>query len=284
MQLGADAPGQPETAGPAAVGTWIQFRGLAVIQGIAAFATFCAASGFESAEIAVCYYRAFNLYLLTPAMLLVYLILYFRKKQRAAKRARVLKAASLMLLFCLLLTGCTARELEDRIFPMALELQLEGEEIVMTYAWNGSGKAENKDEENKSGTDSAEPKNQGNLTVFRGFGLSDIWQQVEEYSDRYIDYSHVKALILDEKISGNPKLEQEFYEWLAGEPAFAASLIIYPREKSGITLEDAEQRSEGEIGTYFENLYQNNQKYRETAATLGEVTRAYYAGDSGAVQ
>lgn len=293
--------------------------GLYLLQGIAIFVAFCAAGGFLNAETAISYYRALNLYLLTPVMFLFYFILYFRGRQKKAEMA------ALLLLLCLILTGCTAKELEDRMFPMALEIRAEGDGIAMTYAWNGESasgsgggeKADAANQEEESETEQTEngfetepesqeaqgritggtiiksmeaegmeqeeesemnrePEEQGNLTVFRGRTLAEIQKQVEAYSDRYMDYSHVKALILDEKLEQYPELEQEIYEWLTGDPAFAASLIIYPAEKSGLSLEKVDRRSDGETGTYLENLYQNNRTIREAATTLGEMTAKYY--------
>lgn len=358
--------------------------GLYLLQGIAVFVAFCAAGGFLNAETAISYYRALNLYLLTPVMFLFYFILYFRGRQKKKE------LTALLLFICLILTGCTAKELEDRMFPMALEMRVEGEEIAMTYAWNGENasgsgggeKTDAGDDEEESGTEQAEssfgtepessdsdknaeiengdpeteydmgegsggqsaehnadggtgemegkrtaemnddaserrleremeygnqemqgritggtiiksmeaggteqgtepeisrePEEQGNLTVFRGRTLAEIQKQVEAYSDRYMDYSHVKALILDERLEQYPELEQEIYEWLTGDPAFAASLIIYPAQKSGLSLEKVDRRSDGETGIYLENLYQNNRTVRESAATLGEMAAKYY--------
>ena len=291
-----------------------------VIRGLIIFVIFWGAAGFRSPEAAINYYRAFNLYLLTPFMIFVYILLYFRGCRRKTK-----KAGMLFGILCILLTGCTARELEDRIFPMALELRMEGEQLVMIYAWNGEeasgsggggkGQEEEETEEKEktegkeqtqemedskkgkrkeekttdSGTDGqggnetetgdgtgfslqAEPVEQGNLTIFRGSTLSGILQQVEEYSDRYMDYSHVKAVILDETLEEYPELEREVYEWFAREPAFAASLIIYPAQESGLSLVQADERSDGKIGDYLENLYENNRKLQGIAVTLGKKT------------
>jgi hypothetical protein len=220
--------------------------------GLAAVLVFCVAAGFRDSLAAICYYRAFNLYLLTPLMIFVYLAFSLRK------RNRIVCGAAGMLLISLLLTGCTARELEERSFPMALELRIEDGSAVMTYAWNEGG---------ASGK---------NLLVFCSDTLSGIRAQAENWSERYIDYSHVKALILDEQICEYPELEQELYTWLAKEPAFAANLLIYPYGDDGLTLAQAEERSDGKIGTYLENLYKNNQKMRQVATTLGERIAAYY--------
>lgn len=224
--------------------------GFLIFQAGIALVIFCLACGFQNPEAAVNYYRAFNLYLLTPLMLIMYLLLYSRENRK--KKRKKAGMGVLFLAVCLLLTGCTARELEDRMFPMALEVRMEEDHLTVIYGWN-------------------EEKEDDRLTMFRGETLSEILQQAAEYSDRCIDYSHVKALILDEELQGYPELNQELYEWLVKEPAFAASLIIYPARESGLSLELVAQRSEGKIGEYLENLYENNQRLREMASTLGEM-------------
>ena len=145
-----------------------------------------------------------------------------------------------------------------------------------TQSCFGSGNTDSTENAEEAAGIDYEPQEEGNLTIFRADNLSQIQKQVEEYGDRYIDYSHVKAIIWDEKLEQYPTLEQEIYEWLAAEPAFAANLLIYPARESGLTLEQVDERSDGEIGVYLENLYRNNKRLRESAVTLGKMTARYY--------
>lgn len=249
-----------------------------------------AAAGFLDGTCALCYYRGLNLYFLLPLVVFLYFIMFFRKKGRGLPLT-LLGAA-----VCLLLSGCTARELEERLFPMALEIRMENDALCVTYAWNeGSGPGSKQEpgengEEKESETEAeeetkAEWKGEEarapavsvgeNLTVFRASSLSGVWDQLLEYTGQYVDYSHVKAVIVDESLAGYPLLEAELLEWMEAEPEFATSLLLYPAQKSGLLLEEISEKAQGRVGPYLENLYKNNEKYRETAVTLGEVL-AYY--------
>ena len=191
---------------------------------------------------------------------------------------------------------------------MALEIGVEDEELVMTYAWNeGSGPAEAQTEENteneeeagalsRKGSDEQESENsegdakkqeaqidlekgavtQKGLTVFRGSSLSDIHEQTINFTERYLDYSHVKAIIIQESLAYAPQ-QQEVMKWLAGESAFATGLIVYSGKESGLTLEKVREQAGGQVGTYLERLYKNNNKYRRSAMTLGNLIVEYYA-------
>lgn len=283
-----------------------------------------AASGFLDESCAVGYYRGLNLYFLLPILIFLYLVMFFRKKRRRVPLA-LLGAA-----LCFFLSGCTARELEERLFPMALEIGTKNGMVELTYAWNeGSGpgskqepgenggeKSEEKKEEKGEGDDAekrddAEQMNDAektddageedteeadgleksdesdkesgadngneeqNLTTFCAGTLSEIREQVLEYTGQYVDYSHVKAVIMDESLAQYPELEKELLEWMEAEPEFATSLIVYPAQRSGLSLKTISGKAQGRIGPYLENLYKNNEKYRESAITLGEVL-AYY--------
>ena len=215
----------------------------------------------------MCYYKALNLQILTPVFLLILLLLYFRQRKMGFMAAAALAAV-------LLLGGCAARELEERLFPTALQISLSGEEVQILYAWNeGAGLYGQGDEGKES-----------QLTVFGGETLGEVFEKVENYSERYMDYSHVKAVILDEKIQENRELKEELLEWLAKDPAFSANLILFPMEESGLTLEKAQERSSGQAGQYLENLYENNDAYRRQAVTLGDWIREQAEIEKGVVE
>ena len=251
-------------------------KGCLAFQGLLVLLVYGAAAGFLNAQTAMCYYRALNLQILTPLFLLVLLLLYFR-----LKKTGVMAAAALAAVF--LLGGCTARELEERLFPTVLQVSLEGEEVQIAYAWNQGTGLYAGEEETETDSEGAAGENQNPagsgaeaespLTLVRGKNLEEVFEKVENYSERYMDYSHVKALLLDEKIQDKPELKEELIKWLAGDPAFSANLILFPMRESGLDLEKAQEHSSGQAGQYLENLYEHNDTYRSQAITLGEWIR-----------
>ena len=231
------------------------------------------AAGFLSAFTAICYYRAWNMQVAVPILLCSYLLLRIRRKVKALALVCVAAAVSFYL------SGCTAREPEERLFPMALEISIVEPgtapvQLKVTYAWD-QGMGSDPGSPKTNDEDSAEEKDL--LNSFYGETLMDVRKQVTAFSERYVDYSHVKAIILDKNLQEAPDLEQEVIQWFAGEPAFASGLIVYPAQASGLTLEQAAQNSSGEIGTYLEQLYKNNAEYRESSTTLGRIIAEYFA-------
>lgn len=216
------------------------------------------------------------------------------------KYKMILAAAVVLMAAAFYLVGCTAREPEERLYPMALEISLKSPEstnqqimeaaeanaesrekselreeescmLEITFAWDESTGPENGEKE------SEQSAGDGILTAFQGSSLMDIQKQVNAFAGRYVDYSHVKAIILDENLQKAPEFEAEVIQWFAGEPAFASGLVVYPKEKSGLTLEMAAQHSSGQIGNYLEQLIKNNEKYRESSTTLGNLIAEYFA-------
>lgn len=274
---------------------------------ILAAAVVFAAAGFLNEVSSFGYYRGFCMHLLIPLFFFVFVAAWLQKKSRG------ISFAALLLLCCLLLTGCTARELEERLFPMALEFSVGDGQLVMICAWNeGSGPGskmepgENRDENRQDGEETSgfqagkssgespqdgsghatqtrfanvEVRVEENQTVFCGPSLKAVQEALLDYTEQYVDYSHVKAVILDERLTGYPELEKEVIEWMKDCPEFATSLILYPKEKTGLSLAMVEQRAAGKVGSYLENLYRNNERYRSASWTLGGLLSEYYKED-----
>ena len=83
--------------------------------------------------------------------------------------------------------------------------------------------------------------------------------------------SQVKAILWDASLAANSGLEQPVLEWLEQMPAFAGNILIIPVDDGELTLEQVQERAEGQAGTYLENLCRNNTEYRDSVRTLTEV-------------
>lgn len=229
---------------------------------------YAAASGFLNSFTASCYYRALNLQLLIPFFLFFYIVVCFQKIRLSGCKAlakgkvrfsRILLLVVLLAASAVFLGGCTAREPEERMYPMALEIGAQDGELVLTFAWD----------------ENAGPE-QNTLTVFKGPTLDDVRRQTASFTEQYMDYSHVKAIILADSLKNLPEQEKKVMRWFASEPAFASGLLVYPSKESDLTLADCAQRAAGQIGVYLERLYKNDDAVRESATTLGLVVAAYF--------
>lgn len=278
----------------------------------AAVLVYFAAAGFLNAFTAVCYYRAMNMQILIPLIFFFYIIMGIYRKVRTAKQKRngcgrenalgqewnfgrvtkeakhrenhaagrfsgILALAVIMLAAVFFITGCSARDPEERLYPLALEIGMQDGQLAVTYAWSeGLGPA--MAQANKSGdmhTDQISSSK--NLTTLKGNSLAEIQKLETEFSERQLDYSHVKAIILRDNLQSNPEIQREVMNWMAGDPALASGLLVYRSGDQAPGLKEAEEHSSGQVGTYLENLYKNSETYRAMATSLGEVIADYYA-------
>ena len=185
---------------------------------------------------------------------------------------------SQLLLACMIfLTGCTARELEERRFPLALEVDAKDDRLIFTCAWSYiPGGTE--EEADKSSLDEKElledddrewEVDNDKITTVHAVSVEDALQSVQNLQDKYVDYSQVKAVLLGKALRDNEALLQEVFSWLEQTPEIARNILIF--EADDLKLEEIQKRSQGQPGAYLENLYKNNEKYRDKAGTLKEV-------------
>ena len=199
-----------------------------------------------------------------------------RKKERKRKKSQKKRAAEIACVIGLitagiLLTGCTAIELEDRKFPLALELSTREDRIVLACAWPGLEQSGKQNEEDADNSRENEKDIDGNITRVEADSIEEAVQKIQKLQEKYVDYSQVKAILWDASLAANSGLEQPVLEWLEQMPAFAGNILIIPVDDGELTLEQVQERAEGQAGTYLENLCRNNTEYRDSVRTLTEV-------------
>ena len=200
-------------------------------------------------------------------------------KKRKRRKTGTMGLAVFCLLLPLFLTGCSARELETRAFPLALEVgALEGD-VVLACAWpdakdsadsseeKGQGLMELETEPSGEGEEKAPdeltfPVNDASLTAVRAESIREAVKQVQNLQDRYVDYSQVKAILWDVSLRNEPELAEEILEWLESSPSFARNILVF---------REVQEQSRGQAGAYLENLYRNNPDFQENVRTLEEV-------------
>ncbi len=163
-------------------------------------------------------------------------------KQRIYKK--ITAGALLAALLCLL-PGCGARELEDREFVQAMEMELQDGKLVGGF---GGFLVE---------ADSVE-------------GLQRAYQ---DQISRFLDLGHVKALVLGKKLLGDEKALAQVMAEMSEKPVFARNILVlsYDYEEGESYLGRLEEK--GIIpGEYLSDLYKNNPyKKQNSTATLGDL-------------
>lgn len=128
------------------------------------------------------------------------------------------------------MSGCAARELEDRSFPSAL---------IVTE--------------------------------------TDIGRQLEASqlsSEKFIDYGHLKALLLPEAYAKNREILKDTLVYLEENPVFSRNIPVFFCDEAA--METAKVREE-DVGEYLEDIYKNQPVViREEPVTLKEVLNFFH--------
>lgn len=145
----------------------------------------------------------------------------------------------------LFLNGCTARELNDREFVQAMELDYRDGKLAGGF---------------------------GEFMV-EGETIGEVQKYYQDRINHYLDLGHVKVLILGEDLLKKTDMMNRILGELKEKPILAGNILVfsYGYEDDESCLYRMEEK--GIVpGEYLSNLYKNNpnKKHRVTA-TLGEL-------------
>ncbi|MCI9517574.1 MAG: hypothetical protein HFI80_11540 [Lachnospiraceae bacterium] len=79
-------------------------------------------------------------------------------------------------------------------------------------------------------------------------------EERQAQDSKYIDYGHVKAVILSRETAENGQMLREILSYLENNPVFARNILIYVGDEE--TLEAAKKKEE-DTGIYLEDLAKN---------------------------
>lgn len=178
-----------------------------------------------------------------------------------------IKAAVFLCLCAVCLGGCSTRELEERCFPLVLEIGTRGGQLVFACAWPDSGEEPGQMNETAAQSGAME-KNDSQITRVIAPSVEDALRGVQNLQDKYVDYSQVKAVLLRKEVLEKEDLLEEILDWLEGTPEIARNILIF--ETDDLSLEKVLERADGQPGAYLEHLYKNNEKYHGEVKSLQE--------------
>lgn len=153
------------------------------------------------------------------------------KEQPGKMIFRKIWSAAAVLLCCVFLWGCTARELEEREFVQAMEVELSGKELL-----GGFG---------------------GELV--RGENVEELKKETQMKMDKYLDLGHVKVIVMGKKLLADRKRTESVIQELMQMPAVSGNCMVlahtYKEEESYLKkLEEAGKNP----GEYLSDLEKNN--------------------------
>ena len=161
---------------------------------------------------------------------------------RNKKKVRLIPVIPAILL---LLTGCSARELEDREFVEAMEIEWNGETLMGGF---------------------------GSFLV-EGNSVEELQKQYQNRIPEYLDLGHVKVLILGSRLLSDREVQKEVLTELEKKPVLARNILVLSHEYQNEESFLEEMKEKGIVpGEYLSDLYKNNpDKRQNSTATLGDL-------------
>jgi hypothetical protein len=192
--------------------------------------------------------------------------------QSKARRATVRRGLEAAVAAVLLLTACSAVELEDRCFPMMAAVDYRAGQVEFSYGFPELSQKENTDVE-EAREDAA---------IADGEDFAESYGAYEQELSRTVDCNHMKVLVLGENF-----LQTEQYDAML---TYLQETEIFPRNTYVCTTDDTRALYEIEgdlpedLGTYLESYLQKQGEERGiTLPDLGDLLDARING-SGLVE
>lgn len=150
-----------------------------------------------------------------------------------------------------LLSGCAGVEPEKRAFPLAISVDVEGGEYVVTYAMANLPlmTAQEKDQE-----ESGESQNTG--TVFRGKKFEEIQEAYDSSQEYMLDLGHVQALILGDGLLADEGKRKELFEEIGKSMVIGRNLYLFRTEKPELVMEQNGKQKDS-VGEFLAGFYEN---------------------------
>lgn len=161
----------------------------------------------------------------------------------------------------LLLSGCAGVELENKSFPLAVLVSEKEQQYVVCYLSQQLSEVSN------------ERADGGNMTAASAAGSSyyETHRTFEKNSRSQLDMSHTKAIIFEKDfIRSNEWIP--FLETVKRENMYARNTLVYLSDSSMDQMEKLNDTLEVPLGSYLEQMMENDQDIKEQAAvTLGAL-------------
>lgn len=178
----------------------------------------------------------------------------------------------------LLLGGCESVELEQRSFPLAVGMDLQ----------ETKEKADEKETEKNlvvsfDFPDLAQISEKGKTTdtpmgmSLEGVDLYHVEKSYENNTNRILDYNHIKAVVLGEKlISDARSLRSILLAWEQQE-TFARNISLFASSGPAAEILTLTDETEGSMGTYLEEMLESQKDFKQKKiATVGSLMNQWH--------
>lgn len=209
----------------------------------------------------------FEIYLakiFVPGLLLILIYLFLRSRQKQIKK--VATVGCIFLALVLTCVGCAGIEPEKRMYPLALGIDVSGDDFVISYGMPDLPEAtgQGKEEEN---TDHS-------VLTLKGNDFEAIQKLYDRSQNRYLDIGHLEVIIMGNELMESGRWE-DFLNYLKMEPLAGENIYLFRTEDPEAVLKwDSGGAS---IGDYLTGLLENRvPAQQKEGVTLRQVYHQWY--------
>lgn len=177
-----------------------------------------------------------------------------------------------------LLGGCESAELEQRSFPLAVGIDVQEQKE----------KADGKEAEKNlvvsfDFPDLAQISEKGKTTdtpmgmSLEGTDLYHVEKSYENNTNKILDYNHIKAVVLGEKLISDTKpLRSILLTWEQQEMS-ARNISLFVGHGSAAEILTLTEETEGSMGTYLEEMLESQEDFKQKKiATVGSLMNQWH--------
>jgi len=220
------------------------------------------------------YFQKYMMYIGMPQSILLPAIIVFLSKFKKIKKHNKIKQQKniikSMLLITMLVstvsfTGCSdMTEIEDRNFVQSMGIDLSGEDLIVYY--------ELPDLKALTGQSSGDLKKL--MIELKGVDFWKIEDQYQLESNKRLDFSHLKAIILSGDLAENTIKLTEFLSYVENKYELGRNTLIFLSETDAKGVMSLSAELSGGIGDFLNRMYRINllNKGKEEV-TVGDLIR-----------
>ena len=198
-----------------------------------------------------------------PGLLVILLYLFLRGRQKQIKKAAA--AGCIFLIFAMTCVGCAGIEPEKRMYPLALGIDVSGDDFVISYGMPDLPDA----------TGQGKEEEDGNQTLqVRGKSFEEIKSRYERSQEKYLDIGHLQILILSQDLT-ETDMWKDFFEYLREEPLAGENIYVFQTQEPEKLLGWKEGGTS--VGEYITGLMENRMdREQKNGVTLRQVYYQWY--------
>ena len=169
-----------------------------------------------------------------------------------------------MLLLC---SGCNVRELEDRGFPLAVGIDKNSEEMILSLDFPDL--SDNKEGKNPTA------KSLG-LSVEAG-AYYEAQKAYENNTNKVLDYNHLKAIVIGQEFLADGAAVRDWLSWLEQEEVVARNTYLFVAQEEAAEILSLTEGAGGSVGNYLEQMVETQEDFKEEkTVTIGDFMNQWH--------